>query len=120
MMLERFCWYQISLNLKKCIFFAPFGVLLGHVVCFYRILVDSAKIVIILDLPPPTIVKQLRETLGHTRYYRKSIKGYGEVTAPMENILNKDAKFQWTESYQEILDALKNKMATTPTLVFPD
>jgi hypothetical protein len=24
---------QISMNLKKCIFFSPFGVLLGHIVC---------------------------------------------------------------------------------------
>ena len=74
---------------------------------------------IILDLPPPTIVKQLRATLGHTGYYRKFIKGYAEVTDPMEKLLKKDAKFQWKESFQESLNTLKNKMATAPILVFP-
>jgi hypothetical protein len=33
LMLDRCRQYQISLNLKKCIFRAPFGILLGHVVC---------------------------------------------------------------------------------------
>jgi hypothetical protein len=33
LMLDRCIQYQISLNLKKCIFCAPFGILLGHVVC---------------------------------------------------------------------------------------
>ena len=95
MMLEHCCLYQISLNLKKCIFCAPFGALLGHVVCHGGILVDPGKIVIMLDLAPPITVKQLRATLGHTRYYRKFIKGYAEVTTPMEKLLKKDTKFQW-------------------------
>ena len=38
----------------------------------------------------------------------------------MEKLLKKDAKFQWTPTSQEILDKLKNKMATTPMLVFSD
>jgi len=39
-------------------------------------LVDLAKTVVIVDLPPPTSVRYLRENLGHTRYYREFIRGY--------------------------------------------
>ena len=60
MMLDHCRQYQIALNSKKCIFCMPFGMLLGHVVCLNGILVDPAKIMIILDLPPPTPVTQLR------------------------------------------------------------
>ena len=95
LMLERCQQYQISLNLKKCIFFAPFGNLLGHVICKEGILMDPAKISIIVDLPLPTLVKQLQTTLGHTRYYHKFIRGYAEINAPMEKLLTKDAKIQW-------------------------
>jgi hypothetical protein len=84
---------QISLNLKKCIFCSPFGILLVHVVCKQVLLVDPAKIVVILDLQPPTLVRQLRETPGHTGYYKKFIKGYAQITTPMENLLKKEAKF---------------------------
>ena len=63
MMLERHRQYQIYRNLKKCIFYAPFGALLGHVVYHDGNLVEPSKIVIILDLPTPNIIKQLRTTL---------------------------------------------------------
>jgi hypothetical protein len=33
LMLERCRQCHISLNIKKCIFSTPFGILLGHVVC---------------------------------------------------------------------------------------
>ena len=69
MMLERCLQYQIALNLRKCIFCAPFDVLLGHVVCRDGILADPTKVEIILDLPLPTLAMKLRSTLGHTRYY---------------------------------------------------
>ena len=119
MMLGRCRQYQIALNSKKCIFCTPFGVLLGHVVCRDEILVNPTKFVIILDLQPPTLVTQIRSVLGHTRYYRNFIRLYAEITAPMEKLLKKDVKFQWTVACQESLDKLKNKMAIVPILVFP-
>jgi hypothetical protein len=108
------------LNLKKCIFFSPFGVLLGHIVCKQGFLVDPFKISIIVDLPPPTLVKQLCTALGHTRCYRKFIKGYAQITTPMENLLNKYCQFSWIEECQQSFDTLKHKMVIAPILVFPD
>jgi hypothetical protein len=61
--------------------------LLGHIVCKQGLLVDPSKIAIIVDLPPPTSVKQLRTALGHTGYYRKFIKGYAQITTPMEKVV---------------------------------
>jgi hypothetical protein len=81
--------------------------------------VDPAKITVIVNLPPPNSVRQLRETLGHTGYYRKFIKGYAQITAPMEKLLKKNIIFQWNEDYQQGLDTLKEKMVTTTILVFP-
>ena len=96
LMLAKCRQYQISLNLKKCIFCVPFGVLLGHIVCRQGLMVDPMKIAIIVNLPPPNLVKQLRTTLGHNGYYRKFIKGYAQITAPMKKLLKRDAKFEWT------------------------
>jgi hypothetical protein len=75
-MLERCRQCQISLNIKKCIFGTPFGRLLGHIVCKQGLLADPAKIVVIVNLPQPKLVCQLRETLGHTYYDRKFKKWY--------------------------------------------
>ena len=82
------------MNLKKCIFCVPFGILLGHVVCRQGLMVDLAKIAIIVNLPPPTLVKQLRTMLGHTGYYIKFIKGYAQITVPMEKLLKRNEKYE--------------------------
>jgi hypothetical protein len=97
LMLDKCRQCQIALNLKKCIFFSPFGVLLGHIVCKHGLLVDPSKVDIIVDLPPSTLVRQLRTALGHTVYYKKFIKGYVQITTPMEKLLKKDSNFQWAE-----------------------
>ena len=75
---------------------------------------------IILNLPLPTSFMQLRSVLGHIGYYSKFIRGYVVITAPMEKLLKKDAKFHWTAACQESLHKLKKAMATAPILVFPD
>ena len=74
LMFDRCRQLQISLNLKKCIFCVPFGNLLGHIVCREGVLVDPAKVAVIVNLPPPKTVKQLRSTLGHTGHYRRFIR----------------------------------------------
>jgi len=89
MMLDRYRQYQISLNIKKCIFGVPFGMLLGHIVCKQGLMVDPTKIAIITNLELPNFVKQLRTALGHMGYYRKFIKGYTQITTPLENLLKK-------------------------------
>ena len=93
LMLERCRQIQLSLNIKKCIFATPIGILLGHVVCKEGIKVDIAKNKVIIDFKPPTNPKQIRIFLGHTRYYRKFIRHFSYITYPMEELLRIDVPF---------------------------
>jgi hypothetical protein len=83
-MLDKCRQCQISLNLKKYILFSPFGVLLGHIVCKKGLLVDPSKIAIIVDIPPPTSVKQMRKMTMKTPF--KLVYGL-EVVVPMEYLV---------------------------------
>jgi len=83
-------------------------------------MVDPAKITIIVNLEAPRSVKQLRAVLGHMGCYRKFIKSYAYITVPMQKPLKKDVTFCWNEECQKSLDVLKEKMVTTPILVFSD
>jgi len=76
LMLDKCRHYHISLNVKKFIFCVTFGIFLGHVVCKRGLIMDPVKIVVIVDFPPPTSMRQLKSTLGPTEYYQKFIKGY--------------------------------------------
>jgi hypothetical protein len=82
-------------------------------------LVDLAKIVVIVNLPPPKSMHQLRDTLGHIGHYRKFIKRYAQINVPIEKLLKKDIMFQWNGECQQSMDILKNKTVTTTILVFP-
>lgn len=66
LMLDTCRKYQISLNFNKCIFCVPYGILLGHVVCKKGLMVEPAKIVVIINLEPSRNGKQLHATWDHT------------------------------------------------------
>jgi hypothetical protein len=96
LMFDRCRELKILLNLIKCIFCVPHGNLLGHIVCREGVLVDLAKVAVIVNMLPPTSAKQLCSMLGHTGYYWRFIRRYANITAPLENLLNKVEAFQWT------------------------
>ena len=78
------------------------------------------KIALILSLPPPTNVKQLSATLGHTGYYHKFICGYVAIKSPMKRLLKKDAVFVGSQERQVSFETLKANMDYVPRLVFPE
>ena len=120
MMLEWCRQIQLSLNLKKCIFLTPIGILLGHVVCKDGIKVDMGKIKIILDLKPLTNPKQIRVFLGHTGYYRKFIRHYSDITFPLNELLRHGVEFNRSKDYNDSFELLKRKLVEAPILKFPN
>ena len=57
MMLDAYWKHHISLNIKKCIFCAPFSILLSHIVCRQGLMIDPTKIAVIINFPIPTMEK---------------------------------------------------------------
>jgi hypothetical protein len=58
--------------------------------------------------------------LGHIGYYHMFIKRYANITALLEDLLKKAKVFQWTPEYYKAFKTLKEKLNTTPILVFPN
>ena len=120
MMLERCRQIQLSLNLKKCIFLTPIGILLGHIVCKDGIKVDMAKIKIIIELKPPTNPKKIRVFLGHTGYYQKIIRQYSNITFPLDELLRQGVEFTWSKECNDSFETMKKKLVKAPILKFPN
>ena len=56
---------NLALNWEKCHFMVTEGIVLGHMISVAGLEVDQAKVSIIRNLMPPTIVKGIRSFLGH-------------------------------------------------------
>ena len=80
---------------------------------------DPSKIAAVKEWPVPTTVKQLREFLGLTGYYRRFVKHYGQISKPPIDLLRKNA-FHWNESTQQAFEQLKTAMVTAPVLTLPN
>ena len=110
---------QFLVNRSKCAFGQESMEYLGHVVSAKGVHMDQHKVQAMLDWPQQKNLKELREFLGLTRYYRRFVHSYAIVATPLTELLKKNA-FQWTASAQEAFDKLKLAMSTTPVLVLPN
>ena len=69
------------------------GIVLGHHISSTGIRVDHAKIGIISQNKTPSSQKEVRSFLGHAGYYRRFIKNFTNLAAPLFKLLTKDDEF---------------------------
>ena len=71
---------------KKCEFWLDQVAFLGHVVSGDGIQVNPKKIEAITEWPSPTIVIEVRSFLGLAGYYRRSVKDFSKIAAPLTKL----------------------------------
>jgi hypothetical protein len=92
---------------------------LGHLVGKDGIRVDPKKIEAMQDWTHPKTLKILRVFLGLTGYYRKFVKNYRKIAAPITALLKKNS-FTWTPAATQDFQTLNMAMCTTSVLALPD
>ncbi|XP_026452020.1 uncharacterized protein LOC113352415 [Papaver somniferum] len=111
--------HQLFVKESKCTFAQPSVGYLGHVISSEGVAVEQEKIDSVLFYPIPSTVKSLRGFLGLAGYYRKFVKNFGKICAPLIQLLKKDA-FLWTDEATSAFRALQHVLTTTPVLMLPD
>jgi hypothetical protein len=107
---------------SKCSFNKPEVKFLGHIVGRDGLKVDPAKCEVVRDWPKPIDATQVRQFIGLTNYFRKFIKDYSSIAAPLMDLTRKDTDFAatWTDIHDRAFEGLKTAMTTAPVLTIPD
>jgi hypothetical protein len=85
-------------------------VFLGFVVSGQGVEVDEEKIKFVRDWMPPQNVSQVRSFLGLAGFYRRFVKDFSTVAAPINELTKKEVPFKWGEAQQKAFEELKTKL----------
>jgi len=107
---------KLYAKFEKC----EFGVMevdfLGHRITQEGLKMDDHKVKAILDWEPPRSVSALRSFLGLAFYYRKFIKNFAKIVAPLINLWKSSETYEWNEACNGPFETLKGILVKAPML----
>ena len=58
--------------------------------------------------------------MGHTRFYRRFIKDFSKISKPLCRLLDKDANFEFDDSYLSTFKEIKSRLILALIMATPD
>ena len=117
---QRLREVNLKLNPLKCNFLKEELLYLGHYISAEGIKPDPAKIEAVKQWPIPSNADEIKRFVAFANYYRKHIKDFAKLCAPLNKLTRKDIKFEWSSQCQESFEELKQSFIKPPVLDYPD
>ena len=109
--------YNMKLNPAKCAFGVSTRKFLGFIVNNRGIEANPDKIKVVLDMPPPSSIKEVQRLTGRITALSRFVSRASDKCQPFFQILKK--AFQWDTNCEEVFSALKMYLSSPPILVSP-
>ena len=81
---------------------------------------DPVKTRAVIEWPRPKNRKSLQRFLGFANFYRRFIRGYSTIAAPLTRLTSTKVHFHWEEAAENAFKKLKERFTTAPILIHPD
>ena len=111
---------HLKIQINKCQFAKNSVEFLVHLITPKGIGPNKTNIEVVTSFPTPSKVKSVCAFLGLCNYYRRFIKNYSILADPLLQLLKKNATFHEHSPQHESFMALKERLTTSPILVYPD
>jgi len=114
--------YNLKLKLEKCSFGKSEIKYLGFLISAQGIRPDPKNIAAVQRFEPPKTLTELRSFIGAVSYFRRFIKGFAEIMAPLHELtkIGEGIEKNWKSEHQKTFENIKNKLIKAPVLASPN
>ncbi len=119
--LQRLIEHQLYAKMEKCEFHQTQVSFLGYIISSEGVAMDDKKVQFVLNWPQPKTVKELQRFLGFANFYRRFIRNFSTIAAPLTSLLSGGRqRLDRSPSAQHAFLQLKDRFTTAPILHHPD
>ncbi|KAI2652744.1 Transposon Tf2-6 polyprotein [Labeo rohita] len=113
--------HQLYAKLPKCEFHQTKITFLGYIISQDGVAMDEKKVSSVVSWPRPRTVKELQRFLGFANFYRRFIRGFSQIAAPLTSMIRGGTRtLKWTSESEQAFKELKERFTTSPILRHPD
>jgi len=115
--LQKLREYRMAISLEKTVFHVKKVDFLGYVVATDGVTMNEKKVESVKAWGAPASVKDVQIFIGFTNFYRRFIKHFSAICAPITNLLKGDPTKSFSgKEQQEAFDDLKRRFISAPIL----
>ena len=115
---------NLTLKISKCQFCRREMRYLGHLITQNGIKPDPDLIKSVTNFPQPKKIKDVQSFLGLTGYYRRFIKDYSKIAAPLlqqlRNCQKSNHRLKWSKECTDAVNTLKERLTNAPVMNTPN
>ncbi|KAL0195339.1 hypothetical protein M9458_008911, partial [Cirrhinus mrigala] len=119
--LQRLVKHELYAKEEKCEFHQERITFLGYVISPEGVAMDESKVNAVRNWPRPKTLKELQRFLGFSNFYRRFIRNFSTVAAPLSSMIKQGStRLTWTPAAAQAYDELRQRFTTAPILHHPD
>lgn len=118
--LQRLLENRLYVKAEKCDFHASSVSFLGYLLAGGQVKTDPVKIKAVVEWPILDSRRQLQQFLSFANFYRRFVRNYSQVAAPLTRLTSSKIPFIWSPETHSVFITLKQLFTSAPILIHPD
>ncbi len=118
--LQRLLENGLFVKAEKCAFHAQSVPFLGFIVSPEGVRMDPDKVKAVVSWPTPDSRKALQRFLGFAKFYRRFIRNFSQLAAPLTALTSTKMAFRWSNAAEAAFTKLRSRFVSASILRAPD